>query len=352
MRRLVVLADGTWKSDRDTTETLTNVVKLRDALAPVGTDGISQIKFYTSGVGVGSIRKRVKGGIFGDGLEENILECYRFLVHNFTPDDRLYLFGFSRGAYTVRSLAGMVRKCGILKSTSEADIHNAYDFYRDRRDETRPSSELATRFRAEWSHEAEIHCVGVWDTVGSLGIPTGGPIGMLSRQRHGFHDVRLSSRVRNAFHAIAIDERRKPFAPALWEMKESDMEEGQRVEQHWFCGVHSNVGGGYRDTSISDLTLDWMVRKASECGLQFRRHVVEALRGNAAGIVHESMTLGYRLFGTIVRKIDEPRWDPETGERLLTFEAVDDSVELRCKTVPPGYEAANFLDYQRRMREG
>jgi uncharacterized protein (DUF2235 family) len=282
-------------------------------------------------------------------LEENILECYRFLVHNFSPADRLYFFGFSRGAYTVRSLAGMVRKCGILKSTSEEDIHKAYDFYRDRRDETRPSGELgARRFRSEWSYDAEIHCLGVWDTVGSLGIPTGGPIGMLSRKRHGFHDVRLSSRVRNAFHAIAIDERRKPFAPALWEVKESDLVEGQRVEQRWFCGVHSDVGGGYPDTSLSDLTLKWMIDKASDCDLQFRKHVVDAIRGNATGDVHNSMTTWYRPLGSIVRKIDEPRRDPETAETLLTFEDIDDSVDVRSRTVPPGYDATNFIDFRRR----
>jgi uncharacterized protein (DUF2235 family) len=351
MRRLVVLADGTWKSDRDSTETITNVVKLRDALAPVGADGTSQIKFYTAGVGVGGIRQRVKGGMFGDGLEGNILECYRFLVHNFVPGDQLYLFGFSRGAYTVRSLAGMVRKCGILRSTREADIHEAYHFYRDRREEKRPSGALASQFREERSNEAEIRCLGVWDTVGSLGIPTGGPIGMLSRKRHGFHDVRLSSRVRNAFHAIAIDERRRPFAPTLWEVKEGDLAEGQRVEQRWFCGVHSNVGGGYKDTGLSDFTLEWMIRKATECGLQFRRQAVEAIRGNVSGLLHNSMKPWYLPFGAIIRNINEPRRDPETGETLLTFEEVDDSVELRCGTIPPGYDAENFLSYRQRRGE-
>lgn len=170
---------------------------------------------------------------------------------------------------------------------------------------------------------------------------------MLSRKRHGFHDVKLSSPVRNAFHTIAIDERRKPFAPTLWEIKEGDVAEGQRIEQRWFCGVHSKVGGRYVDAGLSDLTLQWMVRRASGCGLHFGRQI-ETLEGNASGFIYESMAPWYRPFGTSVRTIDEPREDPETGAKLLTFEYVDESVELRCRTIPPGYEAANFREYQRR----
>ena len=356
MRRLIVCADGTWKSDDDKQpggKPRTNVVRLRDAILPTASDGIEQKVFYDPGVGAqGGWFKRVLGGGTGQGLSENVRDCYGFLVENFEPGDQLYFFGFSRGAFTVRSLAGLVRKCGILRSDDKASIPEAYEFYRKRGREYHPSSPSAVEFRKQHrSRESTIRCLGVWDTVGSLGVPTAGPIGMFTRHRYGFHDVRLSSSVENAFHALAIDERRKPFAPALWTVRESDLakDSQQRVEQRWFAGVHSNVGGGYEDCGLSDLTLQWMLERAQETGLEFKPGVLEGLKCDCAGTLYNSMTPFYQLFGPLDRKIGEPQHDPETGEPLVTFESVDDSVRERYgRGLKPPYATAGFINYWRK----
>ncbi|HEX6041474.1 DUF2235 domain-containing protein, partial [Longimicrobium sp.] len=197
MRRLIVCADGTWQSDdKSGGHSITNVVKIRDAIAPRDRNGVEQIVFYDRGVGVGNWWSRVFGGAFGEGLSQNVRDCYAFLARTYQPGDELFFFGFSRGAFTVRSLAGLVRKCGILPVDDARQIKEAYEFYRKRGEKYHPAGPLATEFRrTHQSRETNIKCVGVWDTVGSLGVPTGGPIGMFTRNRYGFHDVRLSSAV-------------------------------------------------------------------------------------------------------------------------------------------------------------
>ncbi|MDF3010573.1 MAG: hypothetical protein K0S03_1369, partial [Burkholderiales bacterium] len=221
MKRLILCCDGTWNSadqERNGTPCPTNVVKLGYRVAKRDGD-IPQLIYYDQGVGTGNTLDRASGGAFGDGLEENIHDAYRFLVANYEPGDELYLFGFSRGAFTVRSIGGMIRKCGIL--------------------------ERPMQFRKSCSliHEEPIpiRMIGVWDTVGSLGIPLRG-LRWLTRREHQFHDTELSGSVQVACHALAIDERRAPFAPTLWDYKPKP---GQQVEQVWFCGAHSDVGGGY-----------------------------------------------------------------------------------------------------------
>lgn len=355
MKRIVVCADGTWKSgdEKQPGDSDSNVLKLRRAIAGVASDGVVQKATYDAGVGSGNnwFTKLVGGGL-GQGLSKNVRECYGFLVEHFEPGDQLYLFGFSRGAFTVRSLAGLVRKCGILRPEDRGSIEEAYDFYRKRGDEFRPTSAPAIQFRADHrSRETTIRCLGVWDTVGSLGVPTSGPIGMFTRHRYGFHDVRLSSSVENAFHALAIDERRKPFAPTLWTVKESDTgrDVHQRIEQRWFAGVHSNVGGGYPDCGLSDLTLKWMLERAQECGLELTPGALDGLTCDCAGTLYDNMTLFYKAFGPFDRTIGEAQHDPETGEPLVTFESVDDTVrERHGKGLKPPYATAGFLDYWRK----
>jgi uncharacterized protein (DUF2235 family) len=350
MRRLIVCADGTWQSDEASGgRGVTNVVKMRDAIEPHPPSGVEQKVFYDKGVGVGNWWSRVMGGAFGDGLSQNVRDCYSFLVRTYRPGDQLYFFGFSRGAFTVRSLAGLVRKCGILPVDDAGQIKEAYEFYRKRGEEYHPAGPLATDFRKKrGSRETPIKCVGVWDTVGSLGVPTGGPIGMLTRNRYGFHDVRLSSVVENGFHALAIDERRKPFSPSLWHMREGDRHKDshQRIEQRWFAGVHSNVGGGYAECGLSDVTLKWMMERAGECGLELKPGVLHALKCDCADRLHDSMSPWFRVFGIHERVIGAPQTDPDTGERLVTFEEVDDTVhERHAKPVTPLYAPRSFIRY-------
>ncbi|HWH09146.1 MAG TPA: DUF2235 domain-containing protein, partial [Candidatus Thermoplasmatota archaeon] len=247
MKRLVVCCDGTWNTADavvDGKPCPTNVVKMARAVLPRDANGVPQVVFYDEGIGTGGLLDRVVGGATGRGLMRNVGDAYRFLVWNFEPGDEVYLFGFSRGAYTARSLAGLVRKCGILRKGQGCRFEEAYDFYRG---DVHPRDPAAAEFRRRNSVETRIRFLGVWDTVGALGVP--GRLRGLTMRRHRFHDVKLSSTVDHAYHAVAIDERRKAFAPALWETDPANA--GQVVEQAWFPGAHSDVGGGYPEAGLS-----------------------------------------------------------------------------------------------------
>jgi uncharacterized protein (DUF2235 family) len=294
-RALVVCCDGTWDTPTESsgsTQTSTNVYKLWRGVADTTADGDPQLTFYHDGVGTGGPLDRVFGGAFGAGLAHNVIDCYRFLAQNFRPGDRLYLFGFSRGAYTARSVAGMVRNCGILTPENLGRMGEAFTLYRDRGPDTAPAAETAQKFRNKYAHETLLHFVGVWDTVGSLGVPVRIPF-VHSWWR--FHDAELSSTVSNAYHALAIDEERGPFKPTVWTRKSEP--ENQTLGQVWFAGVHRDVGGGYPDPDLADITLRWMVLRAQECGLAFRPdHFQSATAGDALqrceGMIIEPNPLG------------------------------------------------------------
>jgi uncharacterized protein (DUF2235 family) len=290
-RRLVVCCDGTWNLPdevRDGVAAPTNVAKVALGLATGGDSG--QELFYEPGVGT-TPDERILGGAFGYGLSRNVRSCYRFLAQKYEPGDELFLFGFSRGAYTARSLAGLIRNCGILQQAHVDQVDEAFAFYRDRTSQTHPSALASQIFRKMYSHEQDdIHFIGVWDTVGALGIPAKLPgWEWLSEHLHGweqqwgFHDTRLSSHVKFAYQALAIDEEREPFQPTLWD--EDDTAHGQTLEQVWFAGVHTEVGGGSKDPSLSDIALLWMVEKAKACGLVFEPGQLEPGGRSGAGEV-------------------------------------------------------------------
>ena len=269
-KRLVVCCDGTWNTPGEAkggVASPTNVTKLSLGVARQGSDGLPQLIHYEAGVGTRRF-EHVRGGAFGWGLSRNVRACYQVLVENYEPGDELYFFGFSRGAFTARSTVGLVRNCGILKDRRMGLIDDAYRLYRDDAKHTEPRGIEARIFRRQYSHpDSDIHFIGVWDTVGSLGIPTGALRLPFLTKRWSFHDTDLSSRVRFAYHALAIDERRPPFKPTLW--KQQDHSTGQTLVQVWFTGVHSDVGGGYVDPTLAEVSLLWMVERARECGLAF-----------------------------------------------------------------------------------
>jgi uncharacterized protein (DUF2235 family) len=267
-KRLIVCCDGTWNVADQPSKT--NVTKLALSVRP-HTAGVEQRVYYHSGVGTRRW-ERLRGGAFGMGLSGNVMDAYRFLVDAYEPGDTLYLFGFSRGAFTARSLAGLVRNCGILHREHAHRIKEAWALYRDRVE--KPTGTASTLFRRAYARETGIHFIGVWDTVGSLGIPVPGPSWLkpavrLIDRRWAFHDTELSSRVKGAFHALAIDEQRRPFAPTLWHQQAGDAADGQELQQVWFAGVHCDVGGGYTETALSDITLLWMANQARRYGLEF-----------------------------------------------------------------------------------
>lgn len=299
MKRIVICADGTWDnpSSKDgNTPAPTNVAKLATNVAANDNAGVSQIICYHPGVGTsGNIFDILNGGGIGVGISQTIQDLYMFLMFNYTPGDELWLFGFSRGAYTVRSLAGLIRNCGVLKKEHSALFKQAYNLYRDRTDLSHPMSPTAQQFKEQYSWpEFDIKFIGVWDTVGALGLPI---IPWRARQHlWQFHDVELSSHVQNAFQALAIDERRKMFTPCIWQKQAHSV---QTLEQAWFPGVHSNIGGGYADDSLSDCALWWMTKKARSCGLAIDTAPV---LGNPDGVMANSMNFWFRLQGTNIRQ--------------------------------------------------
>lgn len=261
MRRLIICFDGTWNKPEQGGKP-TNVVKMVRAIKNMSADGVSQLTFYDKGVGTGGVCDRFLGGAFGVGLMANVIDGYRFLGNNYVPGDEIYVFGFSRGAYTARSLVGLINLAGIFQPQSLGkDLRDLLNISNTKGISSAEKREMISRLGADSIADARVKCVGVWDTVGSLGIP--GDIGKtLTRRAYRFHDVELSPIVDVALHAVAIDEKRLEFAPALWDRKKGDEQSGEQVvEQVWFPGVHSNVGGSYPDEGLSDLTLDWMVKR-------------------------------------------------------------------------------------------
>ncbi len=269
-QRIVLCCDGTWSrpdQSADGTPTPTNVTKLAAAIAEEGADGVPQRVLYHRGVGTYS-GERLLGAAFGLGLSRIVREAYRDIVAEYQPGDELYLLGFSRGAYTARSVAGLIRNCGILRPAHADRLDDAYRLYRSRA--YGPHAVESALFRRSYSHpEVAVRFIGVWDTVGALGLPWSGvPVVRWFNRRWSFHDTRLSSTVRAAFHALSIDERRAPYAPAVWQLP--DPAPGQVVQQVWFAGDHSKVGGGVRAHGLSDITLRWMADRAREHGLTLR----------------------------------------------------------------------------------
>jgi hypothetical protein len=331
MRKLVVFCDGTWKSADD--KAITNVVKVMDAVLPEDANRNAQILYYGKGVGTANLLDRLFGGVFGDGLGTNVRDAYRFLVQNYLPGDEIYLFGFSRGAYTARSLAGMIRCCGLVRKDQAGRISEAYDVYRQRHPDGAEKPE-AVRFRAAYAREVRIKCVGVWDTVGALGVPVGRILRRLSRKKHGFHDTQLSGRIDYAFHALAIDEKRYTFEPSLWTVAP---QANQVVEQVWFSGAHSDVGGGYEETGLSDSALGWMLQKAEQAGLAVNPAAL-AIQGNPADVLHNE-NWANKFFG-LPGNIRDVARHPEFNESL--HRSVAD--RAAAASVNPRYAPLNYLD--------
>lgn len=352
-KRLVVCCDGTWNTPDQYDEltnapVATNVTKLAFCVEPADRNGREQRVFYGRGVGTSTF-DHLSGGALGIGLSQRIQEAYVFLVENFDEGDELFLFGFSRGAYTARSLAGLIRNSGILRSQYAHRLDLAYDLYRDRSGATHPRSNESTLFRRTYSHEPDIKFIGVWDTVGSLGIPDI-PVPAAISNYWKFHDVTLSTHVEFAYQALALDERRKPFLPTLWD-QDDNAPPTQKIEQVWFSGVHSDVGGGYRDAGLSDIALLWMMGKAGACGLLVDpAKAPMPVRPCSSGQLHDSMTWFYRQLGDGRRWVPHVRWRQGTGadkQLMRTHEAVAATADKRFN-LDPAYRFANLREYRER----
>ena len=301
-KRLIVCCDGTWNWP-DQEGNPTNVVKMTRAIRPTAEDGTVQSVFYDAGVGTGNQLDRLAGGTLGAGLGDNVKQAYAALAYNYEPGDEVYFFGFSRGAFTVRSLGGLIGLVGILDKRHMDKFRDAWDYYRTppRQRTARQREEFLGRFGDAPPRKMRIDFIGVWDTVGALGIPFG-PLRYFGQQKFQFHNTNLGDNVARAYQALAIDERRRVFTPAIWK-REAGIEERLRaygiedqiLEQTWFAGAHSNVGGGYPDTGLSDIAFVWMARKAQASGLAVDQAYVDRKQEGTRHLLVNSRTLRWRL---------------------------------------------------------
>lgn len=300
MKRIVLLIDGTW--DKEGASAASNVAKLdasnhavsRPIVKAIAEDGTRQLCHYHPGAGTdGDLLKRLLGGAIGLGLKSIVLNVYGFLVDSYEHGDEIYIFGFSRGSYAARALAGLIGASGIQRQRSADAVELAWKHYRInptvRNGEQPPGSAdklTLQRFEKLKASDAihpdrTIKCVGVWDTVGSYGIPTGFGLAPLARVFTwlvlGFHDTRFGDHIDVGLHAVSVDERRRPFAPTFWTARKNQPPRG-RVEQTWFAGVHCNIGGGYDDSGLSDFALIWMIaRVGALTKLEFDTGAIKAV---------------------------------------------------------------------------
>ncbi|MDP5308201.1 DUF2235 domain-containing protein [Paracoccus spongiarum] len=308
MKRISIFCDGTW-SHADQRNT-TNVALLNGRVLDHDADGVSQVQRYFPGVGVVrgrgpifGLAEKLAGGAMGIGLDDRILEAYGALSQLYEPGDQVMVFGFSRGAYTARSLIGLIRNAGLPPRVTPALARACMALYRDTGPATAPDAPASLDFRlrhspgittsrAEIAFRADrtpdavpfrITYLGCWETVGSLGVPANLPTASLLNRRYRFHDTALSSMVMSARHAVALDERRRTYAPALWSnlaRLRRENPEGSYL-QEWFPGVHGAVGGGGDIAAISTITLMWIAEGAQRAGLALDRLALRQLRGKA-----------------------------------------------------------------------
>ncbi|MGI9344448.1 MAG: DUF2235 domain-containing protein [Gammaproteobacteria bacterium] len=330
-RRIVVCADGTWQRpeadpDRDVP---TNVLRLARSIKPVAA-GVQQQVFYDWGIG--SYYDRIVGGATGKGLHKNIMDGYRYIVQNYRAGDEVFLFGYSRGAYTVRCLAGMINNCGILQRPDAALIQRAFTLYRKPGAVNAPDGKNSVEFRRLHSHASRaVHFVGVWETVGAMGIPLSF-LGLLEDEDE-FHDCKIGRNVHAARHAMAIDEERSDFEPTIW-LPRPKLD----LKQVWFAGAHADIGGGHRPGGdgelLSDTPLAWLMGEAGAFGLRFEPHLRRGLNEDPLARLHRSRRNFYRVRRRHRRPIDHGH-----GEVLIHR-----SVRQRFER-DAGYRPPNLVAY-------
>ncbi len=288
MANIVICCDGT---GNEYGKNNTNVVNIFSVAKRTG----SQETFYDPGVGTGGWEYEEESGFLkaksdlatGHGLQKNVLDAYSYLMDHYNEGDKLFMFGFSRGAFTVRSLGGMLNKCGLLMKGSENLVEYASKIYN-----TKGNQAIAGGFKDTFSRSCPVHFIGVWDTVESLIMNAG----------KKFHDTTLNSEVSFGYQAISIDERRKDFPICMWDESGSS---GPFIEQVWFAGVHSDVGGWYDERGLSNITIQWMLKKAKSAGLDVDENLVAMLHGNHDDKIHESYSGFWKFRGSRTRKIPE-----------------------------------------------
>ena len=353
-KRLVVCCDGTWNApeiNNPKKNHPTNVLKLTRAIRPVDRSGVVQVVEYVPGIGTHDIIDRYLGGATGWGISSNIQSAYQFIVNNYRHQDDLYLFGFSRGAYTVRSLSGFISELGLIRKEEMHVFPEAYREYR------KPPDQRSKKFGEDFGEikdpeysEVPIYFLGVWDTVGALGAPT--PLlYRLTRYLFSFHNTKLAPKVKYAYQALALHEVRTHFKPVLW----TEKAQGQVVEQVWFSGAHSDVGGGLDQHGLADSALLWMKDKAQRTGLEFNdSYLNQIVAPDPLEAVSISRRKVYRLSRPFVRPIG-PSYTDEIKPRSLQeykHPSVDERLEKLHDEEKLGYgKDRSFREVDERSRK-
>ncbi|KAF2828619.1 hypothetical protein CC86DRAFT_392856 [Ophiobolus disseminans] len=394
-KRLIVACDGTWNDSDDGNKNgklaiPSNITRISRAIKAVSQDGVQQIVNYHSGLGTeGTKFSRFLGGTTGKGLSDNVREAYSFLANNYHHGDEIFLLGFSRGAFTARSIGGLIGEIGLLTKKGLNALPEVYEDIQHRRDDnyvpahpdipfTRKPSASDPRYKQELERrgltrlDIPIKVIGVWDTVGSLGIPRIGFLqraGLQMRQSKAttFYDTKLSQCVENAFQALALDEQRSSFSPAIWEKPEGNR---TTLRQVWFPGAHANVGGGYDDEQIANISLAWMMSQLEpfldmrdeylfeqdEQNEKYYKKMEGEIRPWSFGKLYSELTGLFALGGSTVRKPGhytavEPFNGRHTDRPLRqTNEYIHPSVRTRFRREGPGildrgtYEARGLTE--------
>jgi len=372
MKNLIVCCDGTWCDEDSTDEGVvspSNVLKVFRGIDQSTQSGdITQEARYQSGVGTEGVVKRLLGGLVGYGLNEDIEDCYYWLSDKFEPGDTIFLFGFSRGAFTARSLAGLVTRYGLLKLPKNDALGRAKavkELYRD--GYRKGNDDIVTKYEFHQDSDT-IEFLGVWDTVGALGVPDDKAIFELfdNPLSYQFHDVTLSPSVKQARHALALDEMRGSFTPTLW--KDFDSRDAGSVKQIWFPGVHSDIGGGYKEQGLSNCALKWMVDEALSfpgSTLRFNGNFLEQIKPDSLDHLHDSH-VGFMkalipsprsipkledngdISPYIYERINNPPIQQETYRVLRPF--VDNTVEIDIYAKHPWFWTGIYLEAGRTYR--
>jgi uncharacterized protein (DUF2235 family) len=351
MKRLVICYDGTWNAVTKPDE-VTNVVRMAQAVKSVASDAVEQVVYYNAGVGSGGPLDQFLGGVFGVGLRNNVKRGLAFLSLNWDPQepgnpvaDEIYIFGFSRGAYSARALAGVIGAIGgIPKQSSFDELEQIWNHYRKSKEEKERDKEEDAKKIANWIYpmavdrKPVIKCLGVWDTVGSYGVPAGLGLGALARKltswTRGFHDNEIGDEIEYGLQAMAIDEARRSFPATEWVTRMAEDRRG--IEQVWFAGTHSNIGGGYKECGLSDLALIWMIaRVRDQTGLQFDEDYIKEHFWPCAACSLYRSNRGWLISGLLPfrRAIPEHGKRPQEGVERLINDKVHWSVRTRLGKV-------------------
>ncbi|WP_281966802.1 DUF2235 domain-containing protein [Roseovarius nanhaiticus] len=340
-KRLAIFLDGTWNEPGDNT----NVWRLRSLCSPVACDGTAQFHYYDPGP------SGFKGGTFGVGVSDNVVQAYEWLIDHYADGDDIFIFGFSRGAFTARSLAGFITKYGLLRPGAPLSVRQMFDRYQTANKKTiwKLNAEVDAgkcddhedleRWMVKYARCVNIKMVGVWDTVGALGIPRLSIPG-ISRSTFGWHHTGLRIPIEHGFHALAIDEHRPPFKPTLWTVRKgikADSRPLESVEQRWFVGAHGNVGGGYISDLLGQPPLRWMAKKAQALGLELRYDVLidgDACEAKVADSYKAFLRGAYSMFFDRHHRVigAEPWADQSGNEHSTVNETIDHSVFQRWRS--------------------